>query len=99
VWVEPLFGEAKDRHGSRRFRLHTLEKVNIEALLVAAGQNVKRLLTFGQRGPRRPGQVAALRRPAPNLCEFRDVRRHRNRPFRRSARVFQYPDFLAAARE
>jgi transposase len=58
VWVEPLFAEAKDRHGMRRFRLRRLEKVNAEALLIAAGQNVKRLLTFlgaGVRGgwPRR----------------------------------------------
>jgi len=64
VWVEPLFGEAKDWHGSRRFRLRTLEKVNAEALLVAAGQNIKRLLTYGHRGPRREAQVLALRRPA-----------------------------------
>ncbi len=54
VWVEPLFGEAKDWHGMRRFRLRRLEKVNAEALLVAAGQNLKRLLTFGRKGPRRP---------------------------------------------
>ena len=44
VWVEPLFGEAKDWHGLRRFRLRRLPKVNTEALLVAAGQNLKRLL-------------------------------------------------------
>ena len=44
VWVEPLFGEAKDWHGLRRFRLRGLWKVNIEALLIAAGQNLKRLL-------------------------------------------------------
>jgi transposase len=44
VWVEPLFGEAKDWHGLRRFRLRGLEKVNCEGLLVAAGQNLKRLL-------------------------------------------------------
>jgi len=56
VWVEPLFGEAKDWHGSRRFRLRTLEKVNAEALLIAAGQNIKRLLTYGHRGPRREGR-------------------------------------------
>jgi hypothetical protein len=55
-----LFGEAKDWHGLRRFRLRRLEKVNAEALLVAAGQNVKRLLTFGRKGPRRPAQVVAL---------------------------------------
>ena len=63
VWVEPLFAEAKDRHGMRRFRLRRLEKVNAEALLIAAGQNVKRLLTFGCRRPRRMAQAAALRPP------------------------------------
>ncbi len=47
--MEPLFGEAKDWHGLRRFRLRRLEKVNMEALLVASGQNVKRLMTFGGR--------------------------------------------------
>lgn len=44
VWVEPLFGEAKQWHGLRRFRLRCLEHVNMEALLTAAGQNLKRLL-------------------------------------------------------
>jgi transposase len=44
VWVEPLFGEAKDWHGLRRFRLRGLWKVNCEALLTAAGQNLKRWL-------------------------------------------------------
>ena len=41
VWVEPLFAEAKDWHGMRRFRLRGLEKVNLEALLIASGQNTK----------------------------------------------------------
>ena len=45
VWVEPLFAEAKDWHGLRRFRLRRLWRVNCEALLTAAGQNLKRLLT------------------------------------------------------
>src|SRR5829696_3991784 len=63
VWVEPLFAEAKDFHGLRRFRLRRLEKVNSEALLIASGQNVKRLLTFGYRRPRRTAQTAALRPP------------------------------------
>jgi hypothetical protein len=44
VWVEPLFGEAKQWHGLQRFRLRRLPKVNTEALLTAAGQNLKRLL-------------------------------------------------------
>jgi hypothetical protein len=45
VWVEPLFGEAKQWHGLRRVRLRRLPKVNIEALLTASGQNLKRLLS------------------------------------------------------
>jgi Transposase DDE domain len=44
VWVEPLFAEAKDWHGMRRFRLRLLWRVNSEALMIAAGQNLKRLL-------------------------------------------------------
>jgi len=44
VWVEPLFAEAKDWHGMRRFRLRRLWRVNCEALMRAAGQNLKRLL-------------------------------------------------------
>ena len=88
VWVEPLFGEAKDWHGSRRFRLRTLEKVNAEALLIAAGQNIKRLLTFNPRGPRRPAQVAALRQPASYPCELCDVRKHRRRCSRRQQAFF-----------
>jgi transposase len=63
VWVEPLFAEAKDWHVMRRFRLRRLEKVNIEALLIASGQNVKRLLTFGGQRPTKLAQAAALRPP------------------------------------
>jgi transposase len=63
VWVEPLFGEAKDWHGMRRFRLRRLKKVNIEALLIACGQNIKRLVAARERGPRRLAQAAALRPP------------------------------------
>jgi transposase len=47
VWVEPLFGEAKQFHQLTRFRLRRLKKVNIEGLVVAAGQNIKRLLKYG----------------------------------------------------
>jgi hypothetical protein len=72
----------------RRFRLRRLEKVNAEALLIGAGQNIKRLLAFGERGPRRPAQVAALRQPAPDKHESCGVRKHRKRCPGRSARVF-----------
>jgi hypothetical protein len=72
VWVEPLFAEAKDWHGLRRFRVRGLEKVNGEALLIAAGQNLKRLL--GQWGwGRRPfpsgaaGIVLPAAPPLPTL--------------------------------
>jgi len=43
-WIEPLFGEAKDFHRLRRFRLRGLLKFNIEGVTVAAGQNLKRLI-------------------------------------------------------
>jgi len=59
VWVEPLFAEAKDWHGLRRFRLRLLWRVNIEALRIAAGQNLKRLLKKRGCG-RRPFPVEAL---------------------------------------
>ena len=76
VWVEPLFAEAKDWHGMRKFRLRTLRRVNAEALLVAAGQNIKRLLFVGGRKPRKPAQVATLRPPAAYISS-RSPRRHR----------------------
>ena len=81
VWVEPLFAEAKDWHGMRRFRLRRLEKVNIEALLIASGQNVKRLLAFGGRRPKKLAQVAALRRPTTTVYEIRCAREHRSNHF------------------
>jgi transposase len=59
VWIEPLFGEAKDWHGLRRFRLRGLWKVNCEGLLTAAGQNLKRWLTRRGWG-RRHGPAGSL---------------------------------------
>jgi hypothetical protein len=44
VWIEPLFAEAKEWHGLRRLRLRGLMNANIQGLLTAAGQNLKRLL-------------------------------------------------------
>ncbi len=79
VWIEPLFAEAKEWHGLRRFRLRRLEKVNAEALMIASGQNVKRLLIFGPRRPKRPAQVAALRRPGADRPAFPEARGHRER--------------------
>jgi hypothetical protein len=59
VWVEPLFGEAKQWHGLRWFRLGRLWRVNTEALLVAAGQNLKRWLARTGWG-RRHGPCGSL---------------------------------------
>ena len=58
VWVEPLFAEAKEWHGLRRFRLRELEKVNIQAQVIAARQNLKRLLSKHGWG-RRPWPCGA----------------------------------------
>ena len=62
VWIEPLFAEAKDWHGLRRFRLRRLANVNIEALLVASEQNLKRWLAATGWG-RRWGPAGALSAP------------------------------------
>lgn len=59
VWIEPLFGEAKQWHGMRQFRLRGLPKVNMEGLLIAAGQNLKRLLSARGWG-RRPWPDGAV---------------------------------------
>ncbi len=59
VWVEPLFAEGKQWHGMQRFRLRLLWRVNSEALMIAAGQNLKRLLKKRGWG-RRPYPAEAL---------------------------------------
>jgi transposase len=61
VWVEPLFAEGKLWHGLGRFRLRRLKRVNIEAQLVATGQNLKRLLSWRGWGRRHfPGGAAGV---------------------------------------
>ena len=72
VWVEPLFAEAKAWHGLRRLRWRGLDNANIHGLLIAAGQNLKRLLTetgWGRRHapcgsllalPRQPQRLSAV---------------------------------------
>ena len=59
VWVEPLFAEAKTLHGLRRFHLRGIEKVNIEGLIIATGQNLKRLLKYPGTRPV-PQAIAVL---------------------------------------
>ncbi len=76
VWVEPLFGEAKEWHGLRRFRLRRLEKVNAEALMIAAGQNVKRLVDLKDRSPKKVAQAAALRPPEKLPLRLRNATSH-----------------------
>jgi transposase len=59
VWVEPLFAEAKQWHHLEKFRLRGRRKVNMEGLLIAAGQNLKRWLQSTGWGKRQiPGGVA-----------------------------------------
>jgi Transposase DDE domain len=84
VWIEPLFAEGKLWHGMRRFRMRTLEKVNTEALMMATGQNIKRLLSFGRRGPEKLAQAVALRPPVRLRL---DIARRRFRDHRRERRV------------
>ena len=58
--MKPRTGTVCAGSGCRR-----LEKVNIEALLIASGQNIKRLVAARERGPRKLAQVEALRPPDP----------------------------------
>ncbi len=75
VWVEPLFAEGKEWHGMRRFRLRQLWRVNSEALLRAAGQNLKRLLK--QRGwGRRPFPTEAVALMPPESGETETLPRN-----------------------
>ena len=69
VWVEPLFAEAKDWHGLRRLRLRGLMNANIQGLLIAAGQNLKRLLAATGWGRRYApcGSLLALPRELQRL--------------------------------
>jgi transposase len=62
VWVEPLFAEAKEWHGLRRLRLRGLMNANIQGLLIAAGQNLKRFLAARGWGRRQApcGSLVAL---------------------------------------
>jgi transposase len=62
VWIEPLFGEAKQWHGLRQFRLRGLPKVNMEGLIIATGQNLKRWLSATGWG-RRHGPAGSLLAP------------------------------------
>jgi hypothetical protein len=67
VWVEPLFAEAKQWHGLRQFRLRGLQKVNMEGLLIATGQNLKRWLQVMGWG-RRHGPAGSLSAAQTALC-------------------------------
>jgi Transposase DDE domain len=58
VWVEPLFAEIKQWHHLTQFRLRGLHKVNVEGLIAATGQNLKRLLNHWRRErTRTPGTI------------------------------------------
>ena len=70
VWIEPLFGEGKQWHGMRRFRLRRLWRVNGFALVIASGQNLKRLLQKQGWGRRPfPTEAMALMPPAKRETE------------------------------
>ena len=75
VWVEPLFGEGKQWHGMRRFRLRRLWRVNCEALVIASGQNLKRLLQKRGWG-RRPFPTEAMAMAPPPTWELEQSPRH-----------------------
>lgn len=86
VWVEPLFGEGKQWHGMRRFRLRRLWRVNCEALVIATGQNLKRLLQKRGWGRRPfPAEAVVAVPPQASPTEKPFINRIRNLPSRKAA--------------
>jgi hypothetical protein len=81
VWVEPLFGEGKQWHGMQRFRLRRLWRVNCEALMIATGQNLKRLLQKRGWGRRPfPAEAVAAVLPLASPLEKPSTNSIRNLP-------------------
>jgi hypothetical protein len=74
--------------GMRRFRMRMLEKVNIEALMTATGQNIKRLLSIRGRGPEKLAQAAALRPPTSPQLAYAHRRSDNRRQKRRVRTTF-----------
>jgi hypothetical protein len=93
VWVEPLFAEGKQWHGMGRFRLRRLWRVNCEALLMASGQNLKRLLQKRGWG-RRPFPAQAVALAPPNWESEASLRPNQ----RKSGRLGIAVAFLIACR-
>ncbi len=67
VWVGPLEASAKHWHYLRGFRLCRLQKVNIEALLTATGQNFRRFLNHRRRRYRPGSEGTGNKIMAPKL--------------------------------
>ena len=84
VWIEPLFGEGKQWHGMRHFRLRRLWRVNCEALVIASGQNLKRLLQKRGWG-RRPFPTEAMALMPPPKWETEAYFSNRTRTTPKSA--------------
>jgi hypothetical protein len=61
----------------RKVRLRTLEMINAGALMIVSGQNVKRLLEFGRRGPRKAAHGAGRSAALAIEPYLRYIRRHR----------------------
>jgi hypothetical protein len=51
VWIETTFGDAKERRGLRRARLRGLDRVRIQAYLIAIAQNLRQLAQCRAPGP------------------------------------------------
>ncbi len=62
--------------------------MNIEALLIVSGQNVKRLLTFEGSKPKKLAQAAALRPPVATGHEISRTREHRSSRSWRPTKAF-----------
>ena len=58
--VEELFGESKEQMGMRRMNLRGLVMVAEQIFMTSAAQNIKRLVKFLGKRPRKPQQTAQM---------------------------------------
>ncbi len=69
VWIEPVFTEAKPWHGLKPFSLRGVRNVNMEGVLIATGQNLKRYLAARGWGRRR-GPSGCLTSPSITVVDM-----------------------------
>jgi transposase len=83
VRAEGSFADATNRHGYKRARGRGLASMRIQNLLIAAAQNIRKLVRYGRRG--RKAMAAAGVRLSASHRFVSSIRSHRNAPHAHTA--------------